>query len=244
MRRYSTLIVAAAVATALILPVAASAATPQAGGSLDLQTWVDQGQLIVVTAISIDPSVKLPTTVRIPIATGAEVNWAGEVLGGPVSADPSRPYKIKTGAAGGKYAEFTVETTRAAQVDTTVNGVGTNGATTMAKLEWVQSVDSPFTTFSVRVPAGATNVTITPTPTAQPETGQDGEKLYYGDPMTLDPGAKQQVSFTYSTGGASGTPVTGGGGSSTPIVFGLVAAILVMIGVVIVLIRRQRNASE
>jgi len=221
---------------------AAASSVPAAGGSLDLQAWSDSGQLIVVTALSLDETVKLPTTVRIPIVTGAEVTWAGEVLGGDVSNDPERPYKIKTGAGGGKYVEFTVETTHAAQVDTVASGLAVNAGTTMAEFEWIQSVDSPFTSFSVRVPARSANVTITPAPTYAPDQGANGELLYSGDPMPLKPGAKQVVSFAYTSVATS--PTAGGTGGSTPVVFGLVLAIVVLLVVLVIMIARQRRASE
>lgn len=244
MRRLAFLFTMMAMATSLFAVSAhAAVPVPQAGGSLDLQAWADQGQLIVVTAISIDQTVKLPTTVRIPVATGAEVTWVGEVLGGEISADPQRTYKTKTGAGGGKYVEFTVETTHTAQVDSVVNGLATNGATTMGKLEWVQSVDSPFTSFSVRVPGGSSNVTITPASSYEPETGQGGERLYYGDAIALKPGAKRTVSFAYTAGGAT-TPAAGGTGGSTPLVFALVVAIMVAIGALVVLTTRRRASEQ
>jgi len=112
----------------------------------------------------------------------------------------------------------------------------------MAEFEWIQSVDSPFTSFSVRVPARSANVTITPAPTYAPDQGANGELLYSGDPMPLKPGAKQVVSFAYTSVATS--PTAGGTGGSTPVVFGLVLAIVVLLVVLVIMIARQRRASE
>ena len=61
---------------------------------------------------------KLPTTVRVPVPEGATVQWAGEVLGGDLSADPARTYKMIKSPVGGQYAEFTLGAdAQSAQVD-------------------------------------------------------------------------------------------------------------------------------
>ncbi len=148
---------------------AAAAGAPEAGGDLDLQTWSEAGQLIVVTAITVPETVKLPTTVRIPVPEGATVQWAGEILGGELSADPARTYKVIKSPVGGQYAEFTLEQTRSAQVDSAMAVVKVEGDVTSAAFEWIQSVSSPLTSFSVRVPANASNPQITPQPSGQPD---------------------------------------------------------------------------
>jgi hypothetical protein len=230
-------------AAALAVPAsafAAAAAAPDAGGNLDLQTWPESGQLIIVTAVSVPETAKLPATVRIPVPEGAVVQWAGEVLGGELSADPARPYKIIKSPAGGQYAEFTIEQTHTAQVDAAMPALTVNGAKTSATFEWIQAAASPFTSFSVRVPGSATDVNISPKPTGAPDTNAAGESLYSGDPLKLEPGAKQTVSFSYTTGASKpASPAS----SVDSLVIALGAALAVAIVALIVVVARQKRES-
>jgi hypothetical protein len=220
---------------------AAAAPAPEAGGDLDLQTWSESGQLIVVTSVTVPESVKLPTVVRIPVPDGAAVQWAGEILGGELSADPARPYKMIKSPVGGQYAEFTLEQTRSAQVDSSMAVVKVEGDVTSAAFEWVQSASSPLTSFSVRVPANASDPQITPRPSGQPDTNAAGERLYSGDPVKLKPGQKQQVSFSYSTGAAA--PAQAAGSSLDALIGVLAAALGLALIVLVVVIVRQRRGS-
>lgn len=236
-------VAACLLAAALAAPTAALAAAataPEAGGTLDLQAWPDSGQLIVITAVTVPEGVRLPVTVRVPVPEGAVVQWAGEILGGDLNADPARPYKIIKSPVGGQYAEFTLEQTRTAQVDADMPVVKVNGDVTSASFEWIQSASSPFTSFSVRVPGSASNVQISPQPSGQPETNAAGERLYSGDALKLEPGKKQAVAFSYSTGAVS--PAASAGGVGT-LVFALSAALVVAIAVLIAVVIRQRRST-
>jgi hypothetical protein len=235
---------AVALTAAVVLPTAAfcAPAAPQAGGPLDLQTWVESGQLIIVTAITIPEATKLPATVRVPVPDGANVQWAGEVLGGDLSADPARTYKMIKSPVGGQYAEFTLEQTRSAQVDADMKGVTIDGAVTSASFDWVQSVSSPSTSFSVRVPANASDVKFSPAPAGAPDTNASGERLYSGEAITLDPGETQPVSLSYSTGTSSAAPVQASGGLDS-LVLVLVGALVVAVIVLVVVLARQRQGA-
>jgi hypothetical protein len=248
-RRHGRFLWAALVACILLLaasPVTAHAAaattpTPAANGTLDLQTWPEGGQLIIVTALEVPDTVKLPAIVRIPVVQGATVNWAGEVLGGDLNADPARKYVIKKSPAGGQYAEFTLEQTRSAQVDASMPGLTINGNSTTGTFEWIQSVSSPFTSFSVRVPPNSSGVVVSPQPSSLPQQNASGESLYSGDPMTLAPGARQKVSFTYTTGAAgAGSSRTG---SMNTLIFLLIAALIVAVVALVIVASRQRSGG-
>jgi hypothetical protein len=240
------LLLACGLALTLVMPLVASAAsvttpTPVANGTLDLQAWPDSGQLIIVTAITVPESVRLPATVRVPVVEGATVQWAGEVLGGDLSADPERKYTMIKSPAGGQYAEFTLETTRSAQVDSSLPGLTVDGSKTTASFEWIQSVSSPFTSFSLRVPANSGNVVVSPKPSAAPEQNTAGETLYSGDPLTLAPGARQKVTLSYTAGAAG---AAGGTSSSlNTLIYVLGFALAVALVVLVVLIVRQRQGT-
>ncbi len=231
----------ATLATATVAGAAAAGA-PEAGGDLDLQTWSESGQLIVVTAVTVPETVKLPTTVRIPVPEGATVQWAGEILGGELSADPARTYKVIQSPVGGQYAEFTLEQTRSAQVDSAMAVVKVEGGVTSAAFEWIQSVSSPLTSFSVRVPANASNPQITPPPSGQPDTNAAGERLYTANPVKLESGQKQPVSFSYST--AAAPPAGAAASSLDTLIFAIVAALAVaLIALVVVLVRQRQGTT-
>lgn len=241
--RFAAILIAVLVALSVLTPAFALGATtkaPEAGGSIDLQAWAESGQLIIVTAVALPDSVKLPATVRIPVPEGATVQWAGEVFGGDLSADIERPYKMIKSPVGGQYAEFTLEQTRTAQVDSDMAAVTEDGAGMSASFEWVQSVASPGTSFSVRVPARATAVKVVPAPAGAPDTNAAGEHLYSGDEIKLEPGQKQTVSFNYSTAaaGQGDAPASSLNSLVTILAIALAVAILILV----VLVVRQRGA--
>jgi hypothetical protein len=239
--------VALLLVSSLIFPIVASAAVsaPPAGGDLELQTWPENGDLVAVIALTVPANVKLPATVRLPVPAEAAVQWAGEVLGGDPNLDPSRPYKLKTSPAGGRYAEFTIETTRSAQVDSVLHVLKTNGADVSAAFDWVQSVSSPSVTFSERVPSNATNVRVTPPPVGAPDFGIVGQALYEGNPTQLAPGTKTRVSLAYTSSTTTGTPPAPIGQGESLLYFAVTVLAIVAVILVVVLVRQgQRQASE
>lgn len=244
-RSLTALVCGLALALIVVSPAAgfaAGAKAPEAGGPLDLQTWVESGQVIIVVAVAVPESTRLPATVRIPVPDGASVQWAGEVLGGDLSADPTRTYKIIKSPAGGQYAEFTLEQTRSAQVDAQLATATVDGANTSATFEWVQSAASPSTSFSVRVPQNASGVKITPAPVGPPQTNPAGESLYAGESVALAPGQKQTVSFSYSTG-SSASAVTTPASQLGSLVTALLVALALAVVVLIVAVVLQRRAA-
>lgn len=231
-------------ATPLLAFAAVSAkSAPDANGTLDLQTWAEGGQLIVVTAVAVPESVKLPTVVRVPLVEGATVQWVGEILGGDIAADPERAYTIKKSPAGGQYAEFEIKSARTAQVDAWMSGLTTSGDSVAGTFEWIQSVSSPSTSFSVRVPPNSKDVVVSPKPSGQPSRNAEGESLYFGDPIALKPGSRQTVSFSYSQGAAA-NGASSAGGSANTVLYVLLAALVIAVVALAVVIRRQREAGQ
>ena len=231
-------VVLAAIISAPIVAFAANA--PSAGGTLDLQAWPENGTLVVVTALTIPGTTKLPVTVRVPVPAGAQIQWAGEILGGDPAADPTRVYKVKKSPAGGQYAEFTAETTRVVQVDSYLPVLKTDGANTSATFDWIQSVNAPSETFSMRVPKGATNVVLTPKPSGAPETNAAGETLYSGDTLQLAAGSTTPVSIAYATGAAP-VGATAAGGTGQSLLYFAFALLVVVAGVLVVIVVKQQK---
>ena len=122
-------------------------------GTIDVQWWMEAepGQVIAIVSTTIDPSVSLPARVRLPIPPGMSVDWAGEISGADVTQDVQRQFSVGQGE-GAEYAEFEVSTFRAAQIDLSGIPLTPDGDRVSASLNFVQSVPSSETAFTVRLP--------------------------------------------------------------------------------------------
>ena len=227
---------------ALALPSLAMAATAHpAGGSVDAQLWPQDGQTTVIVALDVPGSVKLPAVVRLPFPPGAQVQWAGEILGGDPAADPARPYKVFTNADGGRYAQFTLTKSHRAQIDTSGLLLNVKGTLFSGTVDWIQSVDASLTTLSVRVPPNAADVSISPPPAGAPDRNATGEALYTLAPMTLAQGKKQTITFSYAIK-APGTGQSGSG--ATGLIVGLGVALGVAVVALLLLLTRSRQVTS
>jgi hypothetical protein len=176
---------------------AATSSAPLVVGSFDSQFWPGQGQqAVAIVDVVVDSKAKLPAKVRIPVPVGAVVEWAGEILGGNGDADIQRTFELKTGAGGARYAEFTLSKSHRGQIDTSGIPMTAQGTVVTSKFEFVQSAPSTSTGFSVRVPAGVSDVRIVPTPTGPPQVNSAGESLYTLPEQNLALGAATEVSVT------------------------------------------------
>jgi hypothetical protein len=225
-------------------PKSASTSTPvdaSAGGPIDLQIWPGQGgKTAIITVVEVDAKTKLPVTVRIPVMPGSTVEWVGEILGGPAESDIERPYKLVQGQ-GGQFAEVELTKSHRGQVDAIGFPLEVSSDRVSVSVEYVQSVSSPLTAMSVRLPGNISKVKITPKPVGEPVENVDGESLYTLDPKTFKPGEKEKISISYSTV----PPVEPAPGSDLNIVLiGLGVALVIAVVVTIVLFRRQHSVAQ
>lgn len=254
-----TLIVVLAVAVALLVAPAAFAAsgaasstaqpkpqvasgppvTTDAGGPLFVQLWPaeENGMTAALVAIEVPDSTKLPAIVRIPVMPGTTVQWAGEILGGDPNQDPERAYTLKNGI-GGTFVEFTLTKSHRAQVDSLGLPLAVKGATTSLNATWVQTVNSPKTTITVRIPAGAFQVKIKPDPAGDPTANSNGQSLYTLNANSFKIGQKQNIAVSYSS-----EPPSGLGLSMMPLLIGLGSALVVAVIVLFVVVGRQRDTG-
>jgi hypothetical protein len=193
------------------------------------------GTLIVNVILSAET--KLPARVRVPLPAGATLLWSGEILGGDVANDPSREASI-TAANGGSIVEFTLEQVRVAQVEAQLKAPTISGSTVSSNLEWVNTTAAGTYTFSVRLPAGAADVKITPAVEGSPKKNAAGETLSTLTPIRLEEGARFPVSVSYRTGGG-----TGGGASASPILVGALVMLAIAVIALIAVIARQRSSG-
>jgi len=224
---------------------ALAAAPPLATGPLTVQIGPGEeaSQTIAIVGVTVADSVKLPVRVRLPVPVGATVQWAGQILGGDPDNDPQQAVLLATGAGGARYDEITLTKSHIGQIDTNLGPLTLSGDSVSAQVAFVQSVPSTSTVFSVRLPAGVSNVAISPAPAGAPEVNSSGESLYVLGTAPLATGAKLSVGVSYSTAAASGAAGSGGSGgsSSTPVIIVLIVALAaVLISLVFVL---QRSAQ-
>jgi hypothetical protein len=223
----------------IVVPSTCFAASPQATGALDYQIWMapEPGKAIVLVSSTIPQTVELPATVRIPIPAGMTVEWAGELGGGDASSDIERPYTVGEGS-GGQYAEFEIQQFRQAQIDVSGKTIPVGVGEVKASFGFVQAVPSDQAGFSVRVPAGASNVKITPKPVGNPETNQAGESLYTLAGKQLKLGDTTTIEVAYKVGAA--TSSGGGSGATGTVVAVLVFGLLLAVVALVVALRRSR----
>lgn len=196
------------------------------------------GNGVFVVNVILSPDTKLPAKVRVPLPTGAVLLWSGEILGGDVSADPSREASI-TPTGGGLVVEFTIEKVRVAQVEAQWSAPTISGTKVTSDLEWVNTTDAGTYTFAIRLPAGATDVKITPAVEGDVNTNAAGETLRTLTPIRLEKGAAFPISIAFKTGGATGG---GGIGDMPPILIAVVAALALAIVALVVVVVRQSAA--
>ncbi len=214
-------------------------------GAIDVQWWMEAepGQAIAIVSTTIGTSVNLPVRVRLPIPPGMSVDWAGEVSGADATQDVQRQFSVQQGE-GAQYAEFEVTTYRAAQIDLSGVPLTPDGDRVSASLEFVQSVPSLGTAFTVRLPAGATDAKIEPAPEGSPSTNEDGETLYTlpAARPKLGESSLTQVSYLKSSGALS-SPASPAAQRSSQLVAVLAALAVAALVALAVAVRRQRSAG-
>jgi hypothetical protein len=226
-----------------VAPRSSVPSAPVAIPSLEVQVWPsgEPSKTVMIVSASVPDSVKLPVTIKVPVPNGAEVVWAGEVLGGDPAADPYRKTQMVQ-AAGGRYVRFELSQSHTAQMELTGFPPVVNGDRVVAKVEWLQTAEASQTGFSVRLPAAVTDVKISPTPEGKPQSNETAESLYALPTKVLKVGQKQAITIDYSTG-----IVNPGSPTNTPntLLIGLGVALVVAIaGLAVVVARGRRNAEE
>lgn len=252
MRTHSGRILLVSLAVALGVAIAApafgaQATPPKAGpGVIDVQVWpnAEPNRDVTVISLTLPDSAKLPVTVRVPIPPDYQVLWAGEILGGDPSRDPARKYTVVNGV-GGTAAEFVMQKARTAQVEAVGGQVVRKGDTYSIESPWVQSVASKVTGISVRMPAGAAEVSITPKPTGPPDRNSTGEALYplVSKPFKLGEVTTVAASWTLIPVANQTTSQQPGATNPIPIMVGLLAAAVVALAVILFW-QRSRKAGD
>lgn len=235
--RWTMIVALATLAAASPATVAAAATTVK---TVEVRLVNDsQGAVILVSStVSTD---KLPAEIQLAVPKGAQILWAGEILGGDPSKDPKAEYDLKS-LDGFDLITMTIKQSRTGQVEyRDAQAVKDSGKDKTATISWVSPVDAPSATLSIEVPAGA-NVSDAGGAKLDSTTGN-----FYRKPIKgVKAGDKLELKVTYSGGSPGGsvappaaTPApqttppnqgqapTGGGGPASPTTLVLVALVLV-----------------
>lgn len=235
-------LVALLAACVMWFTVAPSFAAPVSLENTELwvQLWPEgePGTNVVIIGAQLPEGTTLPATVQLPIPEGSTVYWAGEIVSPDATADIERDYTI-VDTGNGKAAEITIETTLSVQVDVTYGTIEIDGNDLVSKFQWMQSVPSSGTMFSVLIPRETGDVIIEPAAPGEPRENEAGERLYTLSPAVLQPGSTYPITVTYRRAGVSGDAT-----SSIPPVLWVVGALLaVAVIALLVALARQRTTS-
>jgi copper chaperone CopZ len=190
-------ILVAIVAVLLVFPAAASAAPANAQwDKVDVIVHVEGGSNIVIVAGELPASAKLPATVQLAVPAGGEFQWAGEILGGDVSADPSVTYEVERAGDSDIYS-FTLTKSRIGQVEVLLPSVVTfDGSAYSANLNWTAPDELKKLDMSVRVTQGAQVQTAAEGASIVP--GPPGYSYYQKQVSDLKKGQSESLAFTYT----------------------------------------------
>jgi hypothetical protein len=234
---------AAVILTTATPSVPSSVTAPLAQGTTSVQIGHDaeSNTTNVLVDVILDPAVKLPARVRIPVAPGATILWAGEILGGNASDDPERPFVVHAGK-GGQYAELTLTQSHMGQLDTGGLPVTLSGPTVTSKVDFVQSVQSSITALSVRVPANVSQLSISPQPEGEPQSNSAGERLYTLASQALPPGGRVAIVVSYTAAPIQPTPAQASS-NQTPIIIVLCLVLAAVVAALALVLRRAARIS-
>lgn len=232
--------IVAAIATIVALMTAVPAlAAPAQLETLEVTVHYEQGSPIVLVSGTLPEGTKLPATVELPVPKGGEFQWAGEILGGDPSADPSVEYTVKE-VGGMDVYSMTLTKAPMAQVEVVMpSAVAFDGSTYRSALAWTAVSQIPNVNLFVRMPAGA-KVTE-PAEGAEVIPGPTGYSYYARKATDVKPGAKLDLVFAYTApaaaaaGGTTSDPSAPASNNTLPMVlivaFAVGALALVFIGV-------------
>ncbi len=181
---------------ALALCIAAPAfAAPESWESVDVTAKTeDSGSLLLVSG-ALPEDAKLPAEVSLAVPAGAQLIWAGEILGGPAENDPAvEPTKVTKGDS--DIYSFTLTKARRGQLELAVPAVAAfDGSAYAAALKWTSSEPVPTVRLSVQVPQGAPLVRAAENSKLEPAA--DGSSYYTRTFEGVEAGAPLALEFAY-----------------------------------------------
>jgi hypothetical protein len=218
----------------------------------------DNGVSSIIAVAKVPENVNLPAKVRIPLPAGAQLTWAGQIVGTDTSGDIAEQPTTGT-ANGGEYVELTASKSRMVQYEAAIGVPKVQGNAHSSVLTWRQTTFATQVRFAVRLPLAATNVAIKPAPEGDPVKNEQLAQMLYGlPPVNLKPGSTYvlDVSYDLAPGAATGGSATGGSttgagvtgapaANNTPLLmFVFVIAVIILASLAIMMTRRGRSAPD
>jgi len=235
--RLSLALAALVAVLALATPAVAAGAVAEYQVQYSPVGTTGNSQMIVNVILSDDTP--LPAVVEVPIPAGAQVLWAGEILGGDPALDPARETSV-TPVTGGQLVTFTLSEVRIAQVEADLARASIDGSRVSATMAWTNTAEPAPVLASIRLPADAGDVTIQPRPIGEPQFNDVGESLYTLPVRQMANGDVYEATVTYRTGIASER----GDSSVLLVVVGVLLVLAVVTLVVLVGRDRSRRARS
>ncbi len=241
-------ILAAALLFALVAITPALAAQPAlfTGVVVQMEEHAAENTSVLVISGILPDTQTLPATVRLAIPQGPELMWSGEVLGGPLSEDPSVEPRFTPGENGFDTAELDLTRGRVGQIELNAGQlVESLGETRRATIPWYAVDAVPEVRLAFLVPPGSQIVTFSPGAIVEPGPNN-------GTVVALDTTATAGQSFElvveYTTppapavaGGAAGS--SGGQSVATLLVIAVVLVGFTLFGLSIVNRNKARAAA-
>lgn len=228
---------------AMQLAFAATAfAAPAAWESVDVVSHSEENGGVMTVFGTLPDATTLPAEAQLSVPAGAEIQWIGEILGGPPTEDPELKY-TKTTANGADIYSFTLTKSRIAQIEMLTSDAQVfDGTAYASSLKWVAGSDLPQVRLAIRIPAGATITAPTPGASSMPgETGYD----YYTKTVTdVKAGDALVLAAGYTLPPVAGASTTTGASSGNTASI-IIIAVLLLAGVGLVIsVRRKMGARE
>jgi len=240
MFKYARFVVVSVLAALLVAGSAGSAfAAPSAWSFVDVGLHVEEGRPLLLVSGDLTEDVSLPYEAELAVPTGTQLQWIGEILGGPPAQDPQLPY-VKTTVGDMDIYKFTLTKARTAQIEGIAAGMtGVAGEIQTSTLKWTAWQDLPSVRVSQQLPRGAQVAQASDGATMQPD---DETYSRYSKTVTnAKAGDVVDLTFSYTlpTSAASG----GTSGSSTSVIALVLAGAAALLLFVIVVVSMRRKVA-
>ncbi|MDP2182988.1 MAG: hypothetical protein Q8K99_10530 [Actinomycetota bacterium] len=242
--RFSSRFVLVATAVLLLAMVAAPAfAAPAAWQMVDVMLFPQQTGGVVVVSGELPTTASLPAEGELAVPAGSQIQWVGEILGGPTAEDPNMAY-TKTTVNGMDVYSFTLTKSRVAQVEiVAADGPAFDGTAYTSTLNWVSAQDVPEVRLAIQLPKGSQVVATAEGATLAP--GDETYNYYTKTVRGVKAGDALGLTVGYTVPAApagSAAPATTGTNPALPIILvlgGIAVAVLLL-----VMTRRKTPASS
>jgi hypothetical protein len=209
---------------------------------VDVTVHDDETTPVMLVAGQLPEGTALPADVELSVPSGSQLQWVGEILGGPPAQDPEATYKVEKRTGLDVYT-FTLTKARRAQLEVIApKAVMSDGTTSKVSLKWVPSQDVPEVRLSMLIPTGAR--IVTPAQGASTVPGGSGGSYYTRVVRGVKAGAPISLAFAFTAPAVAAPQTVPGAASQNGPVAGIVLTVaLVLAALVAVAIVRRIGAT-